>query len=121
MKQEVLEEIRRLSDKYGFVLYVVADPAGNIIEIGGDHGRLKSKGLFASLFGDKETIARLGSSLADQLLPQGWAQGDIYCLVFKPSRDTLVRFFGQDKRGAVEHYKEGQEISACLTSVAEKQ
>jgi hypothetical protein len=126
MKQEVLEEIRRLSDKYGFIVYVVADPAGNIIEIGGDQDRLKWKGLFEALFGDKETIARLSSSLEGQLLPRTWGQGDLYCLVCKPSRDALVGFFGRDKnkKGAAElyeRYKEGQEISAYLTSVAEKQ
>src|SRR5215471_4922183 len=105
MESNVKDVVRKLAERYGYLFYIVASSDGNFIETGGDPASLKWRGLVNSLFGDSAAIARLNSSLEGQVLPQSWAQGETYCLVFKPRHDLIIGLCGHGKRNAVERYR----------------
>ena len=93
---------------------MIASSDGRIVSRGGDFAALQSSYLVRSLFGGTEEVLSLFDFLKGKKLPQISQQGEIYCVLIKPTADTAVGFFAQDGRDLLTLYREGKEVSKAL-------
>jgi len=88
----------------------------NIIEIG-DKLQLHYAGLVDTLFGNIERIQELNNSLKFQTLPQTWNQGDLKCIVCKPTEDIIVGLFYHEYRNAIDSYHFGKQLNIIISNL----
>jgi len=98
----------------GFACYVIASSNGKIIAEGGDRAKLRWPSLMQMLFGGSEEISCLFDFLEGKVIPQHYGQGDIHCVLLKPTKDIVVGIFYERERDAAKMYYEGLRVAADL-------
>jgi len=114
-RDKLLTAVKQISASVaGFVCYVIASADGKIIAQGGDCAKLRLPWLFRDTFGGKEEILSLFVFLEGKISPQHTSQGDIHCMLLKPTRNIVVGIFHQGEPFSVSMYHEGNRIAADL-------
>ena len=88
----------------GIPYALAANVATGEVDSFGDATAIVGTDLVNTLFADRESINALQRSLQGQLLPRIWSQGDLTCIVCKPSEDVIVGLFCRALRDPVEQY-----------------
>jgi hypothetical protein len=108
---EILDTIR---ESYDLVYGIMCSPRGDVFAESGDKESLPWTGLYNSLFGSPEAIITLYNSLSEQILPQEFAQGDMYCFVDTPTDGYLVGLFGHGPVDPLTHHQRGKQITEAV-------
>jgi len=98
----------------------VADLKTGEIHLLGEPESVENTDLLTSLFADSETLESLSRSLEGQILPQIWNQGQVSCVVCKPTDTTLVGLFVKDDLDAVEQYRWSQRANKAIQESFQK-
>jgi hypothetical protein len=98
----------------GFLYAVVANLANSEIQHIGCSSAIGNTDLVPSFFADAESVTALDRSLQGQLLPRVWSQGDISCVVCKPTENVIVGAFCKKKSGPVEQYQMSKKLNDDL-------
>lgn len=107
----ITKEFEDFVKEHNVLLAVLVDLDKKIDYMFGSKDNLTCEGLFNCLFGDMESILRLNESLEGQSMPQSWKQGELKCLVVKPTDKALVGLFYNDTKNAVDSYKFGKQLN----------
>jgi len=98
---------------------VVASLDKGTVETVGDRKDLPSDDIVNQYFGDAETIGALNRSLEGQLMPRMISQGEVSCIVCKPSPDTIIGLLYTDDRNVVEKYRWSKKLNTELLKIWE--
>ncbi|MBC8029828.1 MAG: hypothetical protein H7Z16_06935 [Pyrinomonadaceae bacterium] len=112
MEDRIIEAVHEIASAHEFLCYVVASAGGSIWR-GGDCEGLNGS-LVNVLFGGIDEAKGVFDFLDGRMLPQVYRQGDVFCLLMKPTIDIVVGFFAQDGRNGVNLHREGKEVSKDL-------
>lgn len=93
----------------------VADlSSGETEYVGSPQAIAEGSHLLNTLFGDSGSIHNLDQSLNDSLMPRMLRQGDVSCVVCKPTPTVIVGMFMQDDRDVRDRYAWSISAEAAL-------
>jgi hypothetical protein len=95
---------------------IVANVSMGEIQSFGDSLAISNTDLVNNLFADAECITAMQRSLQGQMLPRIWRQGQVSCVVCKPTDGIIVGFFCKDEREPVERYRWAKQL--CVNAVS---
>jgi len=117
MEDRVIAALKQVSSLVkGFACYIVASADGKIIAQGGDCSALKEPWLLRMLFGDKEEIISTFDFLDGNITPLHYRQGDVRCVLLKPTGDIVVGIFYQGSGDPLLMYEEGVKIGDAFNA-----
>jgi hypothetical protein len=100
------------------VLYaVIASPDGSKWEEHGDRGKLPYQGIVDSYFPGPEGMKALGEFLEGQVLPKTPMQGEVMCVICKPSDEIIVGCFVTGAGDVFSRIGRGRAICASVEMV----
>ena len=105
-----------LISEFGIIVAVVASLDDGAVEMIGKRENLAHDDLVKQLFGDEETTAALNRSLEGRMLPRMWSQGEVSCVICKPSDEILVGLLYHDDgaRDVFEEHRWSSELNGRI-------
>ena len=73
--------------------------------------------LVNSLFADFDCVLATYRSVQGQLLPRMWSQGDVECVICRPTSDVLIGLFCKTERSPLEHFRWAKDLDAELSAI----
>jgi hypothetical protein len=107
----VTSKISELMKNNNILYSVIANIDNGQVETLGNKDKLKYVDLINTLFGDEDSIKALNASLEGQLMPRTWGQGEVSCIVCKPTSNTLVGLCYHENREPIESYRFSKDIN----------
>ena len=114
MDNKIVGAVSQIASEHGFQCWVIAAADGSVIARGGDFEGLIWPTLVKDLFGGPDEVKVLFDYLEGKMLPQLSSQGEVFCVLMKPTKDIVIGAFAQDGRDAISLYREGKEVSKAL-------
>lgn len=89
-------------ESLGVPFSIVADLKSGEINWIGESESVDKTDLISAIFADEETARGFCDSLEGQVLPRIWGQGQITCVVCKPTDSILIGLFVKEDRDVIE-------------------
>ncbi|MDF2522178.1 MAG: hypothetical protein K0R84_2806 [Clostridia bacterium] len=106
-----LIEIEKIMKEYGIAYTIIANLDSGLIETVGNIRDLTYDDLVNQLFADSKAIKSLNESLEGQTMPQSWKQGEVKCIVIKPTTNIIIGLLYNEHRSIIESMRFMKEIN----------
>lgn len=106
--------------RHDLIYAVIADANGNVKETAGQGDHPGIADLRSALLGPYGDPRNTFSGLEGQILPQAWAQGDVFAFISKPNAGTMVLTFGIREMGPEEAYGLSKTVDADVLALFNK-
>ncbi|WBW96125.1 hypothetical protein [Oceanirhabdus sp. W0125-5] len=115
-----LSKLLKIKETFDIIYIVGVNLKSGEIETIGDKSKLVYDDLVTDLFDNIDSIYSLDKSIEGQRMPQTWRQGEVKCIVCKPSNNILVGLFYNEYRDTIESYQWSKEVNKELEAIWKK-
>lgn len=93
-----MADIDKFMKNHGIAYAIVTNLDSGLIETLGNISDLAYDDLVKQLFADFNSIKSLNKSLEGQMMPQIWSQGEVRCIVIKPTVNIIIGLLYNEHR-----------------------